>query len=90
MAEEKTGTASDPLFDLLEPSSLRGSVSDRAVAFARVLVELDSMTTDELVYFMDRPEKWDREYEAWLRLGRPSSDEPAWRSFEEVVEVLRA
>lgn len=43
------------------------------VTFCRVLSEADAFRDQAaLLYFLEKPWKWETEYEAWVRLGRPA------------------
>jgi hypothetical protein len=52
-------------------------------AFARVLVESGQVSdTEDVLYFYEKPHKWDEEYDLWVRFGRPTvDDEVVWNSF---------
>lgn len=64
----------------LSAVTLRGSVSDAAAGFARVLLELGT-AADDIVYFTEKPHKWDGEYRAWLEHGSPSVGDDGWDAF---------
>lgn len=55
-------------------SSQEREIVDRVFTFAVILREADLMPPDEDEYF-ERPWKWDREYQAWVRAGRPQPPE---------------
>lgn len=60
------------------------------VNFARAMVELQGDTLD-VVYFLDRPEKWATELVAWRSAGAPTSpDDDGWQRFAEDVEGASA
>lgn len=41
------------------------------LAFLRARNEAESLTFENVIYFLEKPWKWDDEYEAWIRAGRP-------------------
>jgi hypothetical protein len=48
-------------------------VSDAGLSFARAMHELHGSTFD-LLYFLEKPHKWQNDYEHWLSKGGPASD----------------
>lgn len=74
------------------PEALIGTqereIVDRVFGFAVILREADAMPPDEDEYF-ERPWKWDREYQAWVRAGRPQPPEgTADLSWERFLRAL--
>ncbi len=69
------------------------------VSFAHVLKTLDAFVVpggdeaDELLRFFEKPWKWDAEHEAWVRLGRPSPEDPVFEDVRSgmvlVIDVLK-
>jgi hypothetical protein len=55
------------------------------VLFARVLCDLEMFATiDDLLYFLEKPWKWDEEHDFWNEAGRPTYDEGEnWQIFYE-------
>lgn len=59
-------------------------VTDSALSFARALHELDRDDFDFL-YFLEKPHKWQDDYELWLTRGAPTTDaDPAWDGWANV------
>lgn len=59
-------------------------LTDSALSFARALHELERDDFDFL-YFLDRPGKWQADYELWLLRGAPTNDaDPAWDGWANV------
>lgn len=58
------------------------------VELGRVLVELDGEL--DWPYFLARPEKWAREYVAYLDHGRPTeAGSPGWDAFADAIAEVR-
>lgn len=58
-------------------------IPDEMLRFATAVNDTDALpTTGDLLLLMEKPWKWEREYEAWKRLGEPTSHEDAgWDDF---------
>lgn len=66
----------------------RARVDKALVELGRALVELDGEL--DWPYFLGRPEKWAREYVAWLDHDSPSdSGEDEWEAFADAVAEVR-
>lgn len=63
------------------------------LTFGFVLSEADMLdTADDVLYYIDKPHKWDELHEEWIRLDRPRAPEKApnassaWKAFIEHAE----
>jgi hypothetical protein len=59
------------------------------IGFAGILVranELDSAT--EVLDYLEKPHKWDPEYELWVGCGHPDLDDQGWNWFTRKLEEL--
>lgn len=60
---------------------------DERLRFADVLIELDFLETPrDAVYYMEKPWKYDGEYETWVGCGEPWHDEQGWNFFVKKLE----
>ena len=58
------------------------------VEFAEMLVDADLLeSAKDVIYFLDKPWKWNNEHEAWVRHGRPADDTAdGWFPFHKELE----
>lgn len=74
--------------------SIRSATRDNIAAFAKALHEADGFTgasheqdVQNLLYFLEKPHKWEPEYAIWLANGRPMDDsEDGWDAFLAAVD----
>lgn len=73
----------------MQPQHWWQNAQDRN-AFARVLVDSDAVqSAHDLLYFYEKPWKWDREYDLWIESGKPTTeDAEGWEAFYDAVHNL--
>lgn len=55
---------------------------DDTLAAARMLIDADRLyTLEELLYFFEKPWKYQTEAELWTHAGRPGPDDQGWDLF---------
>jgi hypothetical protein len=65
------------------------NLPDDLLRFAHALQEADGFAGDisNVLYFFEKPWKWESEYESWRAAGSPSDHtDGAWDAFVEAVE----
>lgn len=68
-------------------ASLAGQTYDKIAEFAHVLVDANWLDTAESVlYFFEKPWKYDREYGIWVDCDEPDTESPEWSAFCELIE----
>lgn len=66
---------------------------DEVLSFGHVLAAGDAFTTpDDVLYYFEKPYKWDDLHDEWVKLGSPqppesntNADATAWKSFAERI-----
>lgn len=67
----------------------RARVDGVLLNFGRALERAGAM--DDVWYFLDRPEKWAREYRSWCEQGQPTDhSEPGWDAFLNALERVQS
>lgn len=65
------------------------AVDELTLQFTEALISADVLTTPaEVIYFLRRPDKYLREYEAWAAAGCPIADDPAWAATCAVIGAI--
>lgn len=67
------------------------TLDDISLQFVRALAEADAFNGDisNVLYFLDKPWKWAKEYAVWGANGRPNDDsEPGWEAFQAAVDSV--
>lgn len=56
-------------------------------AVARMLTAANWLTSPEdVVYFLEKPWKWENERDAWIGAGRPMAEDAGWQLFAARLE----
>lgn len=56
-------------------------------SFASVLYDADEFDdVSELLYYIEKPYKWDTEHDKWEEMGNPSSDDDEWDEFKAILD----
>ncbi len=64
-----------------QPSWLT-AVDEQLRAAAKMLLDTERVdTTEDLLYFFEKPWKWTAEIAIWQDSGRPTVDDPTWPLF---------
>lgn len=59
------------------------------IGFAGILVRADWLdSADDVIYYLEKPWKWNNEYELWDGCGRPDLDDEGWDFFLKKLEKL--
>jgi hypothetical protein len=62
---------------------------NEVIEFAGILVRADWLdTAQEVLDYLEKPHKYDPEYELWVGCGRPDLDDQGWDWFARKLEEL--
>lgn len=70
-------------------NNLAGAISLRhdIIDFIHAMAEADVWLAEEVCHFLEKPWKWQGEYDRWVSLGRPMPSDPgeAWDTFHAYI-----
>jgi hypothetical protein len=75
----------------LEAAPLAGEiqVSGNGSQFVAALIEADELAIDHIPLLLEKPWKWQNEYDAWIAAYRPiDPSQPDWLQFVKALDVI--
>jgi len=79
-------SAQVPAFEPPEPPPWYADYSE-VLAFGHVLNDLDRFDTPgDVLYYLEKPHKWDGEHELWVGCNRPTDEDASWAWFLSKLE----
>lgn len=58
--------------------------------FLRACIDGSVLKEDEILYFLEKPEKWAAEHAAWCEHHQPQEGEPGWQEWLDAVAAMWA